>query len=137
MTTRQTSFELANMLRDAGCRLLCPIGGDFAGRSSTTPRLDSDVRIPFWLALMELHADGYRYGIESNWHLPYVFEKVVDILTRRRVARREQPEGAPEHSLVVPEDLARALSANPVFRNKVATHDLLSYALKTPASHLG
>ena len=112
-------------------------GGDFAGRGSTTPRLDSDVRIPCWLALIELHADGYRYGIESNKHLPYVFEKMVDILTRRRVAWREQREGVAKHALAVPEDLARALSANPVSRNNIAIHDLLSYALKTPASHLG
>ena len=87
--TPLTTVELAKMLRDADGRLRCPFGVDFAGHSSTTSRLDSDVRIPFWLALMELHADGYRYGIESNRHLPYVFEKVVDILTRRRVARRE------------------------------------------------
>ena len=102
MPTPQTSVELAKMLRDADGRLRCPFGVDFEARSSTTARLDGGVRVPFWLALMELRADGYRYGIESTRHLPYVFEKVVDVLTRRRVAGREHSQGAPEHSLVVP-----------------------------------
>ena len=36
----------------------------------------------------------------------------------------------------VPDDLAKALIANPVFRHKIATHDLLSYALKESGKYL-
>ena len=37
---------------------------------------------------------------------------------------------------MVSDDLARALKANPIFRHKVATHDLLTYAMKEPAKYL-
>ena len=33
-------------------------------------------------------------------------------------------------------DLARAFMTNSVFRHKIATHDLLSYAMKHPTEHL-
>ena len=38
--------------------------------------------------------------------------------------------------VVVADDLAQALTANPIFRHKVATHDLLSYSMKDPARYL-
>ena len=78
---------------------------------------------------MEVHSDGYRYGVQSDQNLPYVFEKVVDILTTKRLVQRESSQGAPEHLIEVNSDLARALMTNPVFRHKIATHDLLSYAM--------
>ena len=93
-------------------------------------------RVPFWLALMELHSDGYRYGTESDRHLPFVFEKAVEILTNRRECRQESAEGASKHLLVVSDDLAEALTASPIFRHKIATHDLLTYTMKEPAKYL-
>ena len=85
---------------------------------------------------MELHGDGYRYGTESDRHLPLVFEKVVEIITNRRACRQESTQGASEHVIVVADDLAQALTANAIFRHKVATHDLLSYSMKDPARYL-
>ena len=38
--------------------------------------------------------------------------------------------------IVVADDLAQALTANPIFRHKIATHDLLTYAMKEPAKYL-
>ena len=134
--TPQTTLELTNMLRDANGILLCPFGVDFGEKSSTGLRLDNGHRIPFWLALIELHSDGYRYGTQSDRDLPYVFQKVVDLLTTRRLARRETSQGAPEHLINESDDLARALMTNPVFRHKVGTHDILSYAMKDSTSYL-
>ena len=124
------------MLRDPEGRLLCPFGADFEESSGAVSRLCSLHRIPFWLALLELHGDGHRYGVESERRLPYVFEQVIGILRQRRVARQEASPGAAEHSLVVPEDLVNALVANPVFKHKIATHDLLTYALKESGKYL-
>ena len=135
-TTPRTLPELANMLRDPEGRLLCPFGADFEESSGAVSRLCSLHRIPFWLALLELHGDGHRYGVESERRLPYVFEQVIGILRQRRVARQEASPGAAEHSLVVPEDLVNALVANPVFKHKIATHDLLTYALKESGKYL-
>ena len=40
------------------------------------------------------------------------------------------------HLTGVPDDLEKALLANPVFRDKIATHDLLTYALKESGKYL-
>ena len=84
------------MLRDPNGNLRCPFGTDFEEQSCMGTRMDRGYRIPFWLACVELHSDGYRYGVESDKNLPYVFEKVVDILTAKRLARREPSQGATE-----------------------------------------
>ena len=112
-TTPGTVLELAKMLRDSHGRMRCPFGSDFEDQCGAGCRLDSCHRIPFWLALMESHGDGYRYGTESDRHLPLVFEKVVEIITNRRECRQESTQGAPEHMVGVPDDLVRALTANP------------------------
>ena len=85
---------------------------------------------------MELHGDGYRYGTNRERELPYVFDLVMNTITRRREAREAAPGGAAEHSLVVPNDLAQALIANPVFRHKLGAHDLLVYALSPDDARL-
>ena len=92
--------------------------------------------VPFWLALMELYRDGYRYGTESDRHLPFVSAKAVEIVANSRECPQESAEGASKHLLVVADDLAEALAANPIFRHKVATHDLLTYAMKDRAKYL-
>ena len=94
------------MLREASGCLRCPFGTDFDEQCGAGSRIDGGHRVPFWLALMELHGDSYRYGADSDRHSPFVFEKVVEILTDRREARREFAQGAPEHLLVVSDDLA-------------------------------
>ena len=134
--TPQTTLELANMLRNPSSKLRCPFGADFEKADSRGGRLDGSCRVPLWLALIELHSDGYRYGVQSERHLPYVFDKVVDLLIAKRSARGATSLGATEHLIVVPDDLTRALMTNPVFTHKVATHDVLSYAMKNPAEHL-
>ena len=83
-TTPGTVLELAKMLREANGRLRCPYGIDFDEQCGTGSHINRGHRVPFWLALMELHGDGYRYGTETDRHLPFVFEKVVEILTNRR-----------------------------------------------------
>ena len=129
LSTPQTTLELAAMLRDPNGNRRCPFGADFEEQSCTGTRMDRGHRIPFWLALMEVHSDGCRYGVQSDQNLPYVFEKVVDILTTKRLVQQESSQGAPERLIEVSSDLARALMTNPVFRHKIATHDLLSYAM--------
>ena len=93
LSTPQTVLELANMLRDPIGNPRCPFGSDFEEQDCTGTRVDRIDRIPFWLALVELYSDGYRYGCESDKHLPYVFEQVVDVLLTKR---RERSQGAPE-----------------------------------------
>ena len=95
--------------------------------------MDRSHRIPFWLALVELYSDGYRYGRHGDEQLPYVFEQVVDVLLTKR---RERSQSPPEHVISVCSDLACALTSNSVFRHKIATHDLLSYAMQHPTEHL-
>ena len=53
---------------------------DLDGSSVTAKRLNYLQGIPFWLALAELYGGGYRYGIHSDQHLPYVFADVVDVI---------------------------------------------------------
>ena len=65
-----------------------------------------------------------------------MFEKVVDLLTESRTSRQNGTQCAPEHLLVVPDDLARTLIANPVLEHKIATYDLLHYAMKDPGKYL-
>ena len=95
--------------------------------------MDRSHRIPFWLALLELHSDGCRYGSHSDKHLPHVFEQAVGVLASKR---QERSQGAPEHLTTVCSDLARAFMTNSVFRHKIATHDLISYAMKHSNDHL-
>ena len=119
------------MLRDPEARLRCPFGVDWLNQCGDHSRLDRTHSIPFWLALMEMHCDGYRYGIQSDRHLSYVFDKLLESLTQSRLAQQQAPRDASEHLISVPDDLESALVANPVFRNKtIATHDLLTYASK-------
>ena len=73
--TPGTLPELANMLRDPEGRLRCPFGVDWENESGGCSPLH---RIPFWLALMEMHSDGYRYGIQSDRTLPYVFDRLIE-----------------------------------------------------------
>ena len=124
------------MLRDPEARLRCPFGVDWLDQFGGGSRLDRAHRIPYWLSLMEMHGDGYRYGIQSDRHLPYVFDKLLESLKQSRLARQQAPRGASEHLICVPDDLERALANNPVFRDKIATHDLLTYALKEAPKYL-
>ena len=119
--------------KDPIANLQCPFGSDFEEQGRTGNRMDRSHRIPFWLALAELYSDGYRYGCHSDKHLPCVVEQVADVLLTKR---RERSQGAPEQLIGVCSDLARAFMTNSVFRHKIATHDLLSYAMQHPTEHL-
>ena len=101
LSTPQTVLELANMLRDPIGNLRCPFGSDFEEQGRTGNRMGRSHIIPFWLALVELYSDGYRYGCHSDKHLPHVFEQVVDVLLTKR---RERSQGAPEHLISVCSD---------------------------------
>ena len=76
--------ELANVLRDPETRLRCPFGDDWLEQFSSNTRLDVLHRLPFWLALLELHSDGYRYGIQGARDLPYVSDQLIECLTQKR-----------------------------------------------------
>ena len=134
VATPQNLLELAQMLRDPDTNKRSPYGHAFEEHCSTEDYLNSGHRIPYWLALMELHSEGYRYGVESEHMLPYVFEQVFDLLMTSRLAR--PAPASLEEMICVPDDLARARMENPVFRHKIAAHDLVSYAVKNPAQHL-
>ena len=133
LSTPQTVLELANMLRDPIGNLRCPFGVDFEDRGRTGTRMDRSHRIPFWLALVELYSDGYRYGSHSDKQLPYVFEQVVAAVVSKR---QEKPQGASEHLIGECSDLARAFMTNSIFKHKIATYDLLCYAMRNSTEHL-
>ena len=78
--TPQTLPELAAMLRDPEGRLRCPFGIDWEHEPGRISRLDREHRIPFWLALIEMHGDGYRYGMGSDRSLPVVFDGFIECL---------------------------------------------------------
>ena len=138
--TPQTTLELANMLRDPMSRERCPFGVDFeeqtVGQIGRPGNRSARMIVPWWLALMELYGEGFRYGSASDRELPYRFDLVVAAITQRRAAWQAAPGGAAEHSLIIPADLAQALVANPVFRHKVAAHDLSKYALSAEEGRL-
>ena len=83
-----------------------------------------------------MHGDGYRYGMRSGRNLPFVFERLIEYLRQARISRQQASQGASEHFIGVPDDLEKALLANPVFKDKVATHDLLTYTLKDSGKYL-
>ena len=87
--TPQTTLELAAMLRDPNGSWRCPFGTDFEKQSCMGTRMGRVHRIAFWLAFMQLHSDGYRFGLQSNQNLPYVCANVIDILTTKRLVQRE------------------------------------------------
>ena len=82
------------MLRDLEGRLQCPFGADWEKQSAGHDRLDSVHRIPFWLALMEMHGDGCRYGSRSDRDMPYVLDRVIERLRQRRLARQQASRSA-------------------------------------------
>ena len=131
--TPRSKVELANMLRDPAVRIVCPYGADFAKDQAAASRLDRTERMPFWLALMELHSYDYRYGQQGTLRLPGVFEEAVELV--KGVRQQIGAHGAAS-VLVGPEALAQALLANPVTRHKIAVHDLLHYCLKKPEAHM-
>ena len=100
--TPQTLPELASMLRDPEARLRCPFGIDWENEPGGISRLDRQHRIPYWLALIELHGDGYRYGMGSDRSLPVVFDRFIECLKQRRTARVQVSQGVSEHVLCVP-----------------------------------
>ena len=128
------------MIRDPASRLCCPFGVDFEVQACLGAvghnRRIAVHSLPWWLALVELHADGYRYGTDASKELPYVFDLVAAASVQRRQAREADPGGAAEHSFVVAEDLAQALIANPVFRYKIGTFEILKYALRPEEARL-
>ena len=93
----QTLPELANMLRDPEGRLPCPIGIDWENQSGGCSRLDRLHRIPFWLALIEMHGDGHRYGVRSDRNLLFVFDELIECLRLRRMTRQQASQGASGH----------------------------------------
>ena len=125
------------MLRDPEGRLRCPFGIDWENEPGGVSRLDREHRIPYWLALIEMHGDGYRYGTGSDRSLPVVFDRFIEWLEQKRRARLQASQDASEHLVCVPDDLKTALLKSPVFKDKFATHDLLSYSLKESAKYLG
>ena len=75
----------------------CPFGMDWEDKAGRSSRLDREHRIPFWLALIEMHGDGYRYGMLSGRNLPFVFERLIEYLRQARISRQQISEGASEH----------------------------------------
>ena len=89
--------------------------------------------MPFWLALMELHSTGYRYATRDARavrDLPLEWDGLIECIKEKRRA-------APATNVIgTPEDLESALMRNPIFWDKVATHDIISFAMKEPTKVL-
>ena len=56
----------------------CPFGVDWEKESAGHGRLDRLHRIPFWLALMEMYGDVYRYGSRGDRDMPYVLDTAIE-----------------------------------------------------------
>ncbi len=133
--TPTTVQELAIMLREPEARLRCPFGVDWGNVRFENARIDGRYRTLYWLPLMELYHDGYRYGNQSECAMPYVFGKIMDLIAQRRSAQGSETRS--EQTFIgTPDDLANALMAHPLFCDKFATHDLLTYALKQPGKYM-
>ena len=83
-----------------------------------------------------MHGDGYRYGMKRDRSLAIVFDRFIECLRLKRMARVQASQGASEHLICVSDDLVTVFLANPVFEGEIATHDLLTYALKEPGKYL-
>ena len=97
------------MLRDPEGRLRCPFGIDWEDEPGGISRLDRQHRIPYWLAPIELHGDGYRYGMGSDRSLPVVFNRLIECLKLKSMARAQASQGASEHLVCVPDDLKNGM----------------------------
>ena len=89
------------MLRDPEGRLRCPFGIDWEDEPDAISRRDRQHRVPYWLALIEMHGDGYRYGMGSDRSLPVVFDRRIECLKQRRTARVQVSQGASERVICV------------------------------------
>ena len=80
-STPHTTLELANMLRDPMLRQRCPFGQDFEEHALQQRRQANQSKalrlVPWWLALMELHGDGYRHGMGHGQELPFRCDLIV------------------------------------------------------------
>ena len=83
-----------------------------------------------------MHGDSYRYSMGRDRSLPVVFDRFIECLRLKRMARVQASQGASEHLICVSDDLVTVFLANPVFEGEVATHDLLTYALKEPGKYM-
>ena len=83
----------------------CPFGIDWEDKVGGSSHLDRDHRIPVWFALIEMHGDGYRYGMRSGRNLPFVFDRLIECVRQARIARQQVSQGASEHLIGVPDDL--------------------------------
>ena len=72
----------------------------------------------------------------SDRSLPVVFDRLIERLKQRRTARVQVSQGASERVICVPDDLKTAFLTNPIFKDKIATHDLLTYAFKESGKYL-
>ena len=131
MRTPRCNREFASVLRAREFFRRAPFGVDFAedvlAEYHHGHKRTALLRVPWWLALMELQQAGYTYGRLDETELPYRLSQVVDILA---LTRAERAASATEHCLGASDDLARALTANPVFRCEIAAHDLFLYGVR-------
>ena len=121
------------MIRDEDDNLQCPFGCDFVSytmaASSTSDNIkDAFLRIPWWLALLELEALGHRFGEDDETELPCRFSGLVRLIRR---TRQERPEATVRNKLETSDAIAAALMASARFHHKLSGHDLFMYALRS------
>ena len=121
------------MIRDADGNLQCHFGFDFvsytmAAASTSSNIKDAFLRIPWWLALLELEALGHRFGEDDETELPCRFSGLVRLIRR---TRQERPEATVRNKLETSDAIAAALMANARFHHKLSGHDLFMYALRS------
>ena len=86
---------------------------------------DAFLRIPWWLALLELEALGHRFGEDGETELPCRFSGLVRLIRR---TRQERPEATVRNKLETSDAIAAALMASARFHHKLSGHDMCMHA---------
>ena len=120
-------------IRNEDGNLQCPFGFEFvsytlAAASTSSNIKDACLRIPWWLALLELEALGHRFGEDDETELPCRFSGLVRLIRR---TRQERPEATVRNKLETSDAIAAALMASARFHHKLNGHDLVMYDFRS------
>ena len=120
-------------IRNEDGNLQCPFGFEFvsytlAAASTSSNIKDACLRIPWWLALLELEALRHRFGEDDETELPCRFSGLVRLIRR---TRQERPEATVRNKLETSDAIAAALMASARFHHKLNGHDLVMYDFRS------
>ena len=89
---------------------------------------DAVLRIPWWLALLELEALGHRFGEDDETELPCRFSGLVRLIRR---TRQERPEATVRNEMETSDAIAAALRASARSHHKLSGHALFMYDVRS------